>query len=407
MTSGASFRFLQSGDFHLDQPLGGLPSVPDHLRTLFCEAPRRAAQQVVETAMLHEVDFVILTGDLLDPRLSSPRTIGCLLELFEQLDTAGINVYWAGGEADPPSRWPSSVALPKNVHVFRPGLPQTVHYEHDGEVIAAIIGQANSGGEIRVGDFRPAASGAFTIAAAYGEVEDGAISRHDIPYWALGGEEMRKKHRTAPKYAMHAGSPQGRRPLHVGQRSCTVVEVNEAGEISTDSIATDVVRWQSELVEIANCESPEELEKVLKNRMRTLVSGKGRRQLLVDWRVVIEGKSSKKLMAESTWQHVIDVLNKEFGQEESGAWTYELTIESASVIPESWYQEQTICGDFLRLTRELLADPDIPIELTEFLGEDRRGTQLSEAVQIETREVRRKALHEARRMGVQALRIDD
>ncbi|MGY8770816.1 MAG: metallophosphoesterase family protein [Pirellulales bacterium] len=406
MPEGASFRFIQSGDFHLDQPLGGLPNVPDHLRDLFCEAARSATKNVFENAVLHNVDFVLLTGNLLDVRRSTPKTIGFLLQQFETLNKAGIQVYCAGGSIDPPVRWPSSIALPENVHVFKTGSPEEISFERDEQPICTISGRCNPGREPREGEYRADPTGLFTIAMSHGEIEAGTLRTSEINYWAIGGNSSRNKPMSSPVFSLFAGSPQGFSPTDIGQRSCTLVEVQEDGSLDSEALVTDVVRWQSELIELESCESISDLEQVLKNRMQTLIGSKGRRHLLVDWRVIIAGDSPKELLDETTWSKLTDVLNREFGEDGGEAWTHEVTVETSSVIPESWYQEQTISGDFLRMARELQADPSIEIDLKSMLGNIDQSGRVAQAVEIDTRETRRKVLQESRRMGVQLLRAE-
>ncbi|PHS01294.1 MAG: hypothetical protein COA78_22850 [Blastopirellula sp.] len=406
MPEGASFRFIQSGDFHLDQPLGGLSNVPDHLRDLFCDAARSATKNVFENAVLHDVDFVLLTGNLLDVRRSTPKTLGFLLEQFETLNKVGIQVYWAGGSIDPPVRWPSSIALPENVHVFKTGSPQEIYFERDERPICTITGRCNPAREPREGEYRADPSGLFTIAMSHGEIEAGTIRNSEIAYWAIGGKTSRHKPKSSPAFSLFAGSPQGFVPTDVGQRSCTLVEVQDDGSMESEALATDVVRWQSELIELESCESISDLEQVLKNRMQTLIGSKGRRHLLVDWRVIISGDSPKDLLDETTWSKMTGALNKEFGEDHGEAWTHEVTVETSSVIPEPWYQEQTISGDFLRMARELQADPTIEIDLKSMLGSLEQGGRVAQAVEIDSRETRRKILQESRRMGVQLLRAE-
>lgn len=406
MTPGAPFRFVQSGDFDLDQPLGGLATVPKHLRELFLTAPRQAVQNVFETAILHEVDFVLLTGNLLDVRRSSPACVGHLLEQFDHLHSAGIEVYWLGGESDPPAKWPSSITLPPNVHTIGPGKPLELLHRRDDLALCSIVAQGHTGRDPMWGQFRPDPGGLFTIGMAHGQFDPASIPQTGIAYWAIGGRQLRDKVSTAPATILYSGAPQGRLPTHCGQRCCTVVDVDEAGAVSMEVVPTDVCRWQSELVEVETCEKVSDLVKILKNRMRTFQSTKGKRQLLIDWRIVITGNAPKELVSEKAWGELTDQLNKEFGAEAFGAWTYELTIETSSVIPEAWYQEQTISGDFLRLTRELAADPSLPIDVSEFLADSHRESQTAEAVAIETREDRRRVLQESRRLGVQLLRSE-
>ena len=122
--------------------------------------------------------------------------------------------------------------------------------------------------------------------------------------------------------------------------------------------------------------------------------------------MIIAGDSPKELLDETTWSKLTDVLNREFGEDGGEAWTHEVTVETSSVIPESWYQEQTISGDFLRMARELQADPSIEIDLKSMLGNIDQSGRVAQAVEIDTRETRRKVLQESRRMGVQLLRAE-
>ena len=87
--TGQAFRFIHASDFHLEQPLQGLIEVPDHLREQLIDAPYTAALRVFDAAIRDRVDFVLLSGDLVDPDLSGPRGVGFLLEQLERLDREG------------------------------------------------------------------------------------------------------------------------------------------------------------------------------------------------------------------------------------------------------------------------------------------------------------------------------
>ena len=91
---GIPFRFLHASDFHLEQPLGGLSQVPDHLRDVLIDAPYIAAERVFETALSEDVDFVILAGDVLHPQRSGPRCIELLRRHLLRLAERNISVYW-------------------------------------------------------------------------------------------------------------------------------------------------------------------------------------------------------------------------------------------------------------------------------------------------------------------------
>ncbi len=62
-----SFRFVHASDFHLERAMQGLLDVPDHLRNGLVEAAWKATEAIFEHAMVEQVDFMLLTGDLLNP----------------------------------------------------------------------------------------------------------------------------------------------------------------------------------------------------------------------------------------------------------------------------------------------------------------------------------------------------
>ena len=119
--SQPTIRLLHASDFHLEQPLGGVSEVPDHLRASFLDAPYRAVEQVVALAIAENVDALLLSGDVVLPEFAGPRAAVFLIQQFERLADHSIAVYWAGGDVDPPESWPPSAPLPDNVHVFRWG----------------------------------------------------------------------------------------------------------------------------------------------------------------------------------------------------------------------------------------------------------------------------------------------
>src|SRR5215204_2447145 len=92
--SGASFRFLHAADLRLELPVVGLDEVPAHLLDALLNAPYDAARRVFDAAIKERVDFVILSGNVVNPLRCGPRGIAFLLEQFHRLAEAEINVYW-------------------------------------------------------------------------------------------------------------------------------------------------------------------------------------------------------------------------------------------------------------------------------------------------------------------------
>ncbi len=95
--SGESFRFIHASDFHLESPLGDLDSVPSHLAEAMAAAPRAAAIAVMEAALVDNIDFVVLSGDLLNPQAAGPHGMSFLLDYFEKLHQKHTPVFWTAG----------------------------------------------------------------------------------------------------------------------------------------------------------------------------------------------------------------------------------------------------------------------------------------------------------------------
>ena len=63
--SQPTIRLLHASDIHLERPLGGVSTAPDHLRASFLEAPYRAAEQIVGLAIAENVDALLPAAALL------------------------------------------------------------------------------------------------------------------------------------------------------------------------------------------------------------------------------------------------------------------------------------------------------------------------------------------------------
>ena len=83
---GESIRFIHASDFHLESPLGDLDDLPPPLRDAMATAPHEAVKAIFEAALAKNIDFVVLTGDLLNPQAAGPYGMNLLLEQFEMLE---------------------------------------------------------------------------------------------------------------------------------------------------------------------------------------------------------------------------------------------------------------------------------------------------------------------------------
>lgn len=397
------FRFLHSADLHLEQPPFGVPEVPDHLRQRFVDASYEAAERVFRAAVSEGAEFLVLSGDVLDPQRTGPRGPRFLIEQFERLEAKSIAVYWAGGRVDTPGSWPSSLVLPRNVHVFPGEHPQDFIHRHDDQPLARIIGASRSrNGKVRAADFDIGPDELFTIAVAYGKAQAEALDRRTVDYWALGGRHRAYTLSAAPNTAHYPGSPQGRHPNEVGTFGCTLVEVDGQRNVRTVMIPTDVLRWHRERVDLDPTLARDDLELLLHERAEALKGSASGIDTLVDWTICGDGPLAAELRRGKLTSEFIETLRKHYGFGPPAVWSMSLAIEAPASLPAAWYDQETILGDFLQQIRHYQTNPSEPIELESFLSEEQLAGTLSVVADVGPDD-RERILREAAMLGVDLL----
>jgi len=403
--AGEFCRFLQASDLHLEQPLYGLTDVPDHLRELLLDAPLQAAARVFETAILEDVDFVILAGDVISPHTAGPRAMAFLLDQLEQLRDHKIAVYWCGGKEDPPDAWPEAVALPDNVHVFPKGKIKQLVHRRGEQPLASVIGVSSpADGLVPIGDFRIEPANILTLAVAWGRTDAASAGAHkQIDYWALGGRHESQTLFQGPQTAHYAGSPQGRCPDETGVHGCTLVQVDHGRKVRLKFIATEAVRWRAESLTLTEGANRNDLQRQLRGAMQRIASEAGGAYVLVSWEVQGCETLVRQLRKGELARELIDWLRTEFGRAKPAVWTTALTAPTSATIPDELYEEDTILGDFLRAIREHEESPARTLNLAGFLPDLGKHRALASALQTVDRDERRGLLHEAAVLGLDLL----
>lgn len=397
------FRFVHAADFHLELPLGGVSLAPDHLRELFLEAPYLAAERVFETACSEAVEFLILSGDILQVDLTGPRGPLFLVKQFERLAERGIMVYWAGGRVDPPDAWPTSVALPDNVHCFPLRRPDEIVHERDDAPLARLLGAARGRRKIRAGDFAVSSDDLFSIAVTSHGPELEKMAKCGIDYWALGGRHAAQTLLASPYTVHDPGTPQGRSPAEAGSHGCTLVEVDERRQVRTSHVSANLLCFRGERIEVNSSHTRDDLEILLHERVESIRESAASTNVVVSWTVDGQGPVLDQLNRGRLPAELLDILRREYGQASPCVWSESLTVESASTFPAEWYEQRTIRGDFLRQLRHCQMNPSEPLELESYLSERQMAGALGAVAVVPEGRRRDRVLAEAAMLGVDLL----
>lgn len=403
--SGQSFRFLHASDFHLEEPLGGLAEIPAHLGDLFLDAPYTAAERVFDVAVRERVDFVILSGDLIEPTLAGPRGISFLLNQFERLNSHGITIYWAGGNCDGPQDWPNAAKLPCNVQVF-PGYKCEEHTHLRGEkAIACIVGRSWHGSAIQTADYAVDAGNLFSIGVGFGPLDLGKISSLRVDFWAMGGRHERQTVGGSPIH--YPGTPQGRSPLEPGPHGCTLVHVADDQTYRTQFIPIDAARWLEETVQVEADETRSDVKRRIAERMKQLLVDAVERPLLVHWNITLSHRLGSVSKCREWAAEILEWLRAEYGTGKAPVYTLAVETGDEQPLASEWFVEESMLGDFLRVMRSQDSDDAIPLDLLPYVPERARTTTLAAIASWNDVEKRSSLLREAAHLGARLLGAEE
>jgi Calcineurin-like phosphoesterase len=395
-----SFRFLHAADLHLERPCGGLAEVPDPLRSALADAPYRAATRVFDAATKHQVDFVVLSGDVVDPLLAGPRALVFLAEQFQKLSDHGIRVYWAGGRGDRFDRFIDAWPLGDGVFRFPLDRVERVVHHRAGEPLVQLLGTSTEDRKnVEVAAFHADPAGPFSVAVSYGTTDAEPLATRGINYWALGGRHARQSLVTGPVTGHYCGTPQGRRPKESGPHGCTLAQVDAGGRVRTVFIPTDAVRYCDERVAVDESTTGEQLLQILGERIAELLVDPFGPDLLIRWTVV----GSRALAARLRTGDLLARVRDEHASKRPAAWTVALRAPTTGGVPEELYDEQTLVGEFLRTVRHYLDHQDQPLNLAAFLTERHLAGSLGSLAGVDDPAARRRVLADAAALGVELL----
>lgn len=396
-------RLVHSSDWHLEAPLAGLVNLSKDLREVARDAAYLAAERVVETTLVEGADALLLSGDIVDLERSGPRAITFLTEQFERLNARNVEVFWAGGITDGPDDWPVVARLPENVHRFGRGRVEQVNLDRDGKTIARIQGiSSEDDGSVEASGFHRDANGLFTAGVAYSTSDSPGREGDRVHYMALGGRHRRATVDTEPGIAHYSGSPQARGPHEAGPSGCTLVHVVD-GKTQTKFISTDIIRFVDEAIEVTASTTLEQLEDRMDERLDKLRQKSQGTDLLVTLHVRGTGPLVTELRPGTETDRLVARLQNRATRRSPLTWTVGVVCNSPATVPEEWYDQETILGDFLRQLAEFEEDHRRSLELESLLPTPLAAGDVKSVAKFTDRDHRTRVLENAKKLGIDLL----
>lgn len=273
------FRFVHTADLHLDSPLRSLALRNGDVAELIGDATRRALMGIVDICIDEQVDALIIAGDLYDGDQTSMKTARFLASQMQRLHEAGITTFVIRGNHDALSRITPELILPPSVTVFG-GRSHAIDLAH-GDLALSIHGlsfakphapesllekyRRPTPDSINIGIMHTSVAGAPGH-DLYAPCKASDLHGWGFDYWALGHVHVRAQH-AGERMVIMPGMPQGRDVNEGGEKTITLVTVNDDRSLIVEERATSVAQFERVSVDLSAAETWRETVELIEEGM--------------------------------------------------------------------------------------------------------------------------------------------
>ena len=308
-----SVTFIHAADLHLGAPFKGLRAVSAQWADTMLAAIPAAYNRIIDIAIDHQVDFVLIAGDIFDDTRPSYSDFSLFVSGMERLNEVGIPVYFINGNHDPYTSWNNDFAvLPANTHLLGVDGPEFACFERDGQPLALIGGRSYfnqawpAGVDVSEGISRETAMSHLGKQAPFmiGLLHTGLdidptrspartadLLARDVDYWACGHIHQGRllPSQADPKIAF-AGSPQGRGTWETGRHGVLEVTLAEGAPNKAQFIPTAQVEWQRLWLDVSQYGTVAEVQReIVASQFSANAASSCQRMV---FRIILEGRSS-------------------------------------------------------------------------------------------------------------------
>jgi DNA repair exonuclease SbcCD nuclease subunit len=327
--------FIHAADLHLDSPMSGLKHLPPSIFKKLQESTFEAFTKIVDSAIFHNVDFIILAGDLFDGEDRSIRAQTRFRKEMERLAECGIAVYAVHGNHDHmDGRW-AHLPLPENVHIFSPEVEVAKHIAENGtsvhlygfsypkrHVAERMIDQYSreNGADLHIGILHGSFEGSSDH-AQYAPFRINDLLEKDFDYWALGHIHKREILITQPP-VIYPGNIQGRNRKETGPKGCYLVELDSSGA-KTEFLEAAPVIWGNAEIDASKSESYQEIYELCLSLIEE--KRQNRKGTIINLTLNEVGLSDHELRSITNGE-LLESLQEEEAEEESFVWISGLAV---------------------------------------------------------------------------------
>lgn len=332
--------FIHAADLHLDSPMLGLSHLPQTVFKRLQESTFTSFTKIVDAAIKHKVDFVILAGDLFDGEDRSIRAQARFRKQMERLNSYQIPVYIIHGNHDHlDGKW-ANIALPENAVIFP--VEVKMHFLKQDSPTVSLYGFSYPKRNVTekiINDYEKTGDADFHIGILHGQLEGNLehgnyapFTLHDLldkqfDYWALGHIHKRAQLSIDPPI-VYPGNIQGRHRKESGEKGCFLVTLTESDH-RLEFLSTCDVIWEEMIVDGSNAKNLSDLYQLCRNTIEA-IRREGVGILLT---LTIEGVNFEEQQNElSDVGELLETLREEEKEEESFVWFVDLVIKGSKLL---------------------------------------------------------------------------
>jgi exonuclease SbcD len=376
----STFRFIHTGDIHLDSPLRGLAgqhgAAAERIRT----ATRVAFSNLIDFAIEEEVSFMIIAGDLYDGDWRDYQTGLFFIKEMGRLAKAHIPVFLIYGNHDAESQITRRLTLPENVRVFPARKAETITLDRYGVALHGQSFRQRVVSENLVPVYPAPVQGSFNIGILHtglggmgGHANYAPCSLDDLvnkgyDYWALAHVHQGAILHTYP-HVVFCGNLQGRHIRENGAKGATVVSIDEGAVQEISRIEADVVRWLQVPVNVEGAAHCAELVDRIHRAIEDAVAHNRAARLLA-CRIELTGRTDlQDEILSSREQLVAEARAAALSLGDEAAWIERLSIRTLPAIATSTLQGADALSELQAIVAKAAHDPDLRSQLDADIGD--------------------------------------
>ncbi|MFQ5671625.1 MAG: exonuclease SbcCD subunit D [Nitrospinales bacterium] len=331
----SEFRFIHCSDLHLDTPFSGLAKVRPELKEKLRHATFQAFQNIIDLALREQVDAVIVAGDVYDAEDKSLQAQLKFRNALTKLAEAGIPAFVAHGNHDPLNSRSASLQYPENVTIFPGDRVERCEVAREGKPTAHVYGigfperQVTENLALR---FDKKHASGFAVGVLHTNV--GGNSSHEnyapcqlkqllgkgMDYWALGHVHAHQILREHDPAVVYSGNSQARSFKEQGRKGCCLVTLREQAPPQVRFVATDVIRYVSQDMDITHCSSLDDVLRSIRSKSKEISSDMDGRDVLIRFKLTGRSMLHAELHRGGALDELQEDIHDQFSARSPGVW---------------------------------------------------------------------------------------